>query len=183
MNNICEYPVLNFNPHLKKMSSIRSMSKPNNSKRPNTQYNPVKNEKSFNNILPSNEDIKYSTHNNFYRGSNNIRNDRLYTESIEKEKEKDENILYKRKGMFIKEFGPCDVKFYIENKEFKILVTKEEISYFIEIDRIEDIMKMQNLYRNYDQIIENLMFENDEINFIQQKDNFIEYKTMKQMNS
>jgi len=154
------------------------MSKPQVSKRPNTQYTHFKNEKSFNNILPSSEDVKYSTHNNFYRG-NNIRPDRLYTESVEKEKE--ENILYKKKGIFIKEFGPCDVKFYIENKEFKICVKKEENIYFIEIDRIEDIMKMQNLYRNYDQIINNLVFENEEINFVQQKDNFIEYKTMKQL--
>ena len=34
---------------------------------------------------------------------------------------------------------------------------------------------MQTLYKNYDQIIKNLIFTDGEVNFIQDKENFIEY--------
>ncbi len=37
---------------------------------------------------------------------------------------------------------------------------------------------MQNLYTNYDQIIENLIFFNDEVNLIQNINIFIEYVTL-----
>jgi len=172
MNNICEYPLINFNPQYKKSNSIKSFTR-ESMKRPNTQQ--FKFNKSTNNIITNNEEFKYATHNNFFGGSKiaNFAEDEVI-DTVENEK--DISVLFKKTG-HINNLGECAIKFYIENKEFKICIRNGEKVYYIEIDKVDEIMKMQNLYRSYDQIVENLVYDNDEINFIQKINNFIEYKT------
>jgi len=60
----------------------------------------------------------------------------------------------------IQGLGLCQLSFYVEDKKFIICAINDlNQSYFIKIESIEEIMKLQNFYKNYDQMIVDIIYE------------------------
>lgn len=112
MTNICEYPMLNFNPNYKNnsLNNILNIYK----HRPRTQS---KFKSPYN--INHTEEIRNSTQSNFYKPLEKIKEKEENT--FIRDETSDSNILYK-KLTEIKNLGTCEIKFFIENKVYNNLI-------------------------------------------------------------
>jgi len=68
-------------------------------------------------------------------------------------------------------------------KKFIICVVDDcENKNFIVIEKIEEILKMQNIYKNYDQMIGDLEYKGGLLKFTENTVDAIEYKSLKEDN-
>jgi hypothetical protein len=112
MTNICEFPMLNFNPNYKNNTLTNIINK--SKSRPRTQS---KFKCPFN--INQTEEAKNTTQSTFYKPLEKI-NEKEEKPCI-KEEMFAQNILYK-KFTEVKNLGICDVIFYIENKGYLNLI-------------------------------------------------------------
>jgi len=79
--------------------------------------------------------------------------------------------------------GLCKITFYVEDKKFIISAVDDcDNKKLIIIEKIEEIMKMQNIYKNYDQMIGDLVYKNNLLVFSEKSPVDLDYISLKEDN-
>ena len=181
-NNICEYPPINslkkkpIDIYVNKDNTFNKLIK--TSRYSNNNNNSLLEKSIYNN---NNIDRASKTQVDFKTSINNTNYNRTFykTSSEEKPVLLDNQILLFYKSAFFQDLFYCKFIFFIENKKIAISIgPKDKLNtrYFIIIEGCEQVMKMKEYYKKYEDIIENLdhSIKNDLI-YIKKNEGLLNY--------